>query len=225
MNKTESLIVSLIGISVFTFTGGCSVDTIDTEKEMTDTNFRQEMESQLVDDNGNPYTLVKNSDGTETATFEDGSSITFKRDFNGELELVEVMTSNETENDDEAIAFGLGLLSGIATSYFLLNGYNAQQGYLSGNKYILKDKPSYVSDINHRRDLLSNYANNHKEKQNTGSSVVPFVSSNSTNHNSSSSASINSTSNNKTTSPNIVSKPSVNAKGGFGSVGVRSAVS
>ena len=45
-------------------------------------------EQQLKDDNGDVYSLINNGDGTETAKYEDGREVTFKRDDNGNLNFI-----------------------------------------------------------------------------------------------------------------------------------------
>ena len=42
----------------------------------------------LLDDEGREYTLTQNADGTETATYEDGRSVTVKREENGSLRYI-----------------------------------------------------------------------------------------------------------------------------------------
>ena len=79
-----------------------------------------------MDDNGKKYTLHQNDDGTETAKYEDGQQVTFKRDEQGNLNYVSGAT---------------GLLAGLAAGYFLFHGFNPPAGTWNSasNRYAISE--------------------------------------------------------------------------------------
>ena len=66
------------------------------------------------DEKGAEYTLTENEDGTETATYEDGSYVTFRREEDGSLKY---------------IAGTAGLLAGLAAGYYAFHGLSGGGGY------------------------------------------------------------------------------------------------
>ena len=80
--------------------------------------------SYIEDDNGERYQLIENPDGTETARYQNGKEVTFKRDDDGNLTF---------------LSGAAGLLGGLAAGYYLHKGLSApQNGYYdsSSNRYI-----------------------------------------------------------------------------------------
>ena len=107
--KTARILAAFTAASVAVVTAGCIGDedcaSLDYEYE----------DEQMVDDAGNPYTLHRNEDGTETAAYDDGKEVTFRRDENNNLNFVSGTA---------------GLLSGMAMGYFLFHGLQpSQPGY------------------------------------------------------------------------------------------------
>ncbi|SEA14258.1 hypothetical protein [Selenomonas ruminantium] len=94
----------------------------------------------LLDDEGREYTLTQNADGTETATYEDGRSVTVKREENGSLRY---------------ISGAEGLIAGLAAGYYMFHGlsggtggrYSVVQGRYIPNGPVqpLKEKDDYRS--------------------------------------------------------------------------------
>ena len=69
--KTARILAAFTAASVACVAAGCS-----DEDESASLDYEYEDE-QLVDDAGNPYTLHRNEDGTETAIYDDGREVTF----------------------------------------------------------------------------------------------------------------------------------------------------
>lgn len=111
--KTARILAAFTAASVACVAAGCS-----DEDESASLDYEYEDE-QLVDDAGNPYTLHRNEDGTETAVYDDGREVTFRRDENNNLNF---------------ISGTAGLLSGLAMGYFLFHGLQpSQPGYYDKN--------------------------------------------------------------------------------------------
>lgn len=110
--KTARILAAFTAASVACVAAGCSDD------ELASLDYEYEDE-QMVDDAGNPYTLHRNEDGTETAVYDDGREVTFRRDENNNLNF---------------ISGTAGLLSGLAMGYFLFHGLQpSQPGYYDKN--------------------------------------------------------------------------------------------
>ena len=111
--KTARILAAFTAASVACVAAGCS-----DEDESASLDYEYEDE-QMVDDAGNPYTLHRNEDGTETAVYDDGREVTFQRDENNNLNF---------------ISGTAGLLSGLAMGYFLFHGLQpSQPGYYDKN--------------------------------------------------------------------------------------------
>ena len=111
--KTARILAAFTAASVACVAAGCS-----DEDELASLDYEYEDE-QMVDDAGNPYTLHRNEDGTETAVYDDGREVTFRRDENNNLNF---------------ISGTAGLLSGLAMGYFLFHGLQpSQPGYYDKN--------------------------------------------------------------------------------------------
>ena len=67
----------------------------------------------LIDDEGDEYTLTQNEDGSETATYADGRTVTIKREENGTLRYL-----HGTE----------GLIAGLAAGYYMFHGLSGGAG-------------------------------------------------------------------------------------------------
>ena len=111
--KTARILAAFTAASVACVAAGCS-----DEDELASLDYEYEDE-QMVDDAGNPYTLHRNEDGTETVVYDDGREVTFRRDENNNLNFVSGTA---------------GLLSGLAMGYFLFHGLQpSQPGYYDKN--------------------------------------------------------------------------------------------
>lgn len=133
LSKKTLSIMSMVMLSSL-FLAGCS-DTVGNDEEYDD--------QSMIDDNGDSYVLHHNENGTETANYEDGKSVTFKKDDDGNL---------------SPVAGTAGLLGGLAAGYFLFHGYNNNGGYYDNtkNKYISNDKPQKI-DRDDRNKQFSSY--------------------------------------------------------------------
>ena len=68
---------------------------------------KQVQGEKLTDENGRTYYLIKNPDGTETARYENGEEVTFRRDENDNLHYISGMSN---------------LLPLMMMSYFMFHG-------------------------------------------------------------------------------------------------------
>ena len=176
-------------------------------------------EQQLKDDNGDVYSLINNGDGTETAKYEDGREVTFKRDEDGNLNF---------------ISGAAGLLGGLAAGYFLFHGFNSPKGSFNSStgRYTVSEPLNRLSDDERRKRVKSyvpsnsrlnsteNY-NKVKDDKLSGGSGSTAKSSSSKSSSSSSKSEAKSSSSSSKNSNSTVS----GTKSGFGSAGARSAAS
>ena len=220
--KTKKLLLKALSISTIVSTTllftGCS-DSNDSEVISLEDTYQEyqsgESEPILMDDEGRKYKLHLNEDGSETAIYESGEEITFKRDGDtGELRLLSV----NGDSSEELLSTSVGLLAGLATGYFLFNGYQSPVGSISGSSYVPSSRPAIMSSFDRQKQWES-YLSQAKDKERvSGGAAVPF-----NNPNNSNSASSGATS----SKPKVdLSKSTTNqsstAKSGFGSVGARS---
>ena len=209
-SKTTCVLIStFVAVSA----AGCSSD----QEQYVDENYDS---TSLVDDNGKSYTLTKNSDGTETAKYDDGQQVTFKRDGDGNLNFV---------------SGAAGLMAGLAAGYFLFHGLSPSSGHFdsSSNRYISNERPRTMS-VQERNDRLSKYKEDKdsgvrgataKTNTATSNSAASSSSANSKSFSTSSASNSSSKSNASTSTNSNSSKSSVSnsgAKSGFGSAGARS---
>ena len=181
-------------------------------------------EQQLKDDNGDVYSLINNGDGTETAKYEDGREVTFKRDEDGNLNF---------------ISGAAGLLGGLAAGYFLFHGFNSPKGSFNSStgRYTVSEPLNRLSDNERRKRVKSyvpsnsrlnsteNYNKVNKDDKSSGGSTARSSSfSNSSSSNNSSSSSKSEAKSSSFSSKNSNSTVS-GTKSGFGSAGARSAAS
>ena len=113
--------------------GGCSDETENPVPAETQQNLAGQ---RLTDDNGVEYTLIDNGDGTETARYDDGRSVTFRRQEDGSLDF---------------LSGTAGLIAGMAAGYFMFHGFSSPSGNWNAaqNRYT-------VSEPLQRRDNNSN---------------------------------------------------------------------
>ena len=119
--KTQYLIGAFIATALIV--GGCGDDTAETPAQ---TKENEVIGQRLKDDNGVEYTLIDNGDGTETAKYDDGRSVTFRRQEDGSLDFV---------------SGAAGLIAGMAAGYFLFHGLNSGGGTwdASRNRYTVNE--------------------------------------------------------------------------------------
>ena len=113
MNKTKYLVATFLATALLI--SGCSdSENVEENPEPAETSQSQNLAGQrLTDDNGMEYTLIDNGDGTETARYDDGRSVTFQRQEDGSLDYL----------------YGVaGLMAGMAAGYYLFHGFSRPAG-------------------------------------------------------------------------------------------------
>ena len=120
--KTQYLIGAFIATALII--SGCGDDTAETPAQ---TKANEVIGQRLKDDNGVEYTLIDNGDGTETARYDDGRAVTFRRQEDGSLDFV---------------SGAAGLIAGMAAGYFLFHGLSNSGGGTwdaSRNRYTVNE--------------------------------------------------------------------------------------
>lgn len=200
-NRNIAIFLSAAMLSAVSLTG-CGSDISENNADQQSNNTDNASDSSqdeagnygsqnLVDDNGNEYTLTQNSDGTETARYNDGQEVTMRRHDDGSIDFV---------------SGAAGLIGGLAAGYLLFHGLGGGSGAYnaSTHRYIPSTPYQQVSRQERDRRMQSSY--------------VPSSHSSSSSVKSSSSDSSSSAKSNSSSSSSV-------SKGGFGSVGARSAAS
>ena len=214
--KTAAILAMFMATST-AILAGCSSQDQYYSSDISDAAQVNSDKTILRDDDGREYELKKNSDGTETAVYPNGQSVTFRRDDSGNIDYV---------------SGAAGLLGGLVAGYFLFHGLNPPAGSYynsSTNRYISNGRPAYMSK-SERDNRYNSYMNRYKDKDRS-TTVVPPAAANTVNNSSSassapksnatnSSKSNVSSSNNKSSASS--SKSSAPSKSGFGSAGARS---
>ena len=140
-SKTTKLITAFTLTATTLMFSGCGFSSLLNDEDTTshhsssnsDDLYTSDYEDQqLMDDNGKKYTLHQNDSGSETARYEDGQEVTFKRDEHGNLDY---------------ISGSAGLLAGLAAGYFLFHGFNPPAGAWNSatNRYAVSEPLSGVS--------------------------------------------------------------------------------
>lgn len=138
-SKSTSVLLSTFLATSTVMVAGC-----DFDQESTQASEQSPDESMLVDDEGNRYQLIQNDDGTETAVFENGQSVTLQRHEDGSVDYV---------------SGTVGLLAGLLTGYFLFHGLSPAAGGRYdpiSSRYVAADRPSSLS-ASERRERMQNY--------------------------------------------------------------------
>ena len=214
--ETRVLLATFMAVSAGAV-AGCSGEESDSLVS-DDTSYQR-----LKDDSGKEYTLIKNGDGTETAKYDNGESVTFKRDDDGNLNVV---------------AGTAGLLAGLGAGYFLWHGLNPSGAHFDSYTNSYRPSSSVSQDI--KKNGWKKYEKE-KDKNAVGKTGGTAAI---TNNNSSKSTTSNSASSTKSNSTTSTSKPAVTSqsksttpstkssvsgagstKSGFGGAGARSAAS
>ena len=126
MRKTKYLVATFLATALLT--GGCSdSENVEENPAPAETSQTQKLAGQrLTDDNGVEYTLIDNGDGTETARYDDGRSVTFRRQEDGSLDYL----------------YGAaGLIAGMAAGYYLFHGFSSPAGTWNSatNRYTVSE--------------------------------------------------------------------------------------
>ena len=115
-SKTAAILAAFTAISAPLMLSGCGQE-------------KQQQGEALTDDQGRTYHLIKNEDGTETARYDNGEEVTFRRDEDNNLNYVSGMSS---------------LLPMMLASYFLFHGIGGYSGHYDRNTgNVLNNKPAY----------------------------------------------------------------------------------
>lgn len=202
MNKTKYLVGAFVATALLM--GGCGDE--ETTEVPTNAQTTQKLAGQrLTDDNGVEYTLIDNGDGTETARYDDGRSVTFRRQDDGSLDF---------------LSGTAGLIAGMAAGYFLFHGFSRPAGNwdASRNRYTVSEplKPSTTpaNASNTAKPATNSTATNSTAKPAATTAVTP----NTTAANSNSKVNLS-----KDNAPKTSAATSSNssAKSGFGTAGAR----
>ena len=176
---------------------GCGDEEVPQAEERDDyENFAGDV---LTDEAGREYKLHDNGDGTETARYANGDSVTFRRD----------------EGGLSFLSGTAGLLAGLAAGYFIHRGLSGGHGgyYDANRKRYVASEP--VRPL--KKDKEDKNSFNYRSSSGSRSSSKNSSEAGKAAAKSSAAAAKNSATGN--------TKSSVSAKSGFGSAGARSASS
>ena len=209
MRKTKYLVGTFLATALLI--GGCSDSETVEETAPAETTQTQKLAGQrLTDDTGVEYTLIDNGDGTETARYDDGRSVTFQRQEDGSLNY---------------LAGAAGLIAGMEAGYYLFHGFSSPAGTWNSatNRYT-------VSEPLQRRDNTNVGGAGTAGRTSTTANTSTPNSSTAANSNSKVNLSKETATPNSSTAANSNSKvnlskesttSSSSAKTGFGSAGAR----
>ena len=170
-----------------------SVSNSEAESKQVASNYQDQ---ELLDDNGNKYTLHKNQDGSETARYEDGKEVTFKRDEQGNI--------NHQSGDSS-------LLPGLLMGYLLFSGLSPSGGTWNSAGNYVSNAPM--------KPISQEVRNANMQKYTPAGGKIQDITPSKSNGSGGSGFAKGSGSSNR-------AKSSVgNVKSGFGSAGARSAAS
>lgn len=116
-SKTACILAAFTAVSAPLMLAGCGQEAVKGDA--------------LTDENGRTYHLIKNEDGTETAKYDNGEEVTFRRDENDNLNYISGMSS---------------LLPMMMMSYFMfhgLGGYHGTYDRSTGN-VLNNNRPGYT---------------------------------------------------------------------------------
>ena len=193
-SKTKYLVGTFLATALLM--GGCFSD--DEAENSVPAETQQNLAGQrLTDDNGVEYTLIDNGDGTETARYDDGRSVTFRRQEDGSLDF---------------LSGTAGLIAGMAAGYFMFHGFSSPAGNWNAaqNRYT-------VNEPLQRRDSTTagGAATSNRNSTTQNSSTATNANSNTANSNSKVNLSTAPKTNVNSSSSNS------SAKTGFGTAGAR----
>ena len=193
---TKALALFTIMATTVSLTG-CGDEEVPQAEESDDyENFAGDV---LTDEAGREYKLHDNGDGTETARYANGDSVTFRRD----------------EDGLSFLSGTAGLLAGLAAGYFIHRGLSGGHGgyYDANRKRYVASEP--VRPL--KKDKEDKNSSNYRSSSGSRSSSKNTSEAGKAAAKSSAAAAKNSATGN--------TKSSVSAKSGFGSAGARSASS
>jgi hypothetical protein len=196
IRTTKALALFTVMAATVSFSG-CGDEEVPQAEERDDyENFAGDV---LTDEAGREYKLHDNGDGTETARYANGDSVTFRRD----------------EGGLSFLSGTAGLLAGLAAGYFIHRGLSGGHGgyYDANRKRYVASEP--VRPL--KKDKEDKNSSNYRSSSGSRSSSKNSSEAGKAAAKSSAAAAKNSATGN--------TKSSVSAKSGFGSAGARSASS
>ena len=196
IRTTKALALFTVMATTVSFSG-CGDEEVPQAEERDDyENFAGDV---LTDEAGREYKLHDNGDGTETARYANGDSVTFRRD----------------EDGLSFLSGTAGLLAGLAAGYFIHRGLSGGHGgyYDANRKRYVASEP--VRPL--KKDKEDKNSSNYRSSSGSRSSSKNSSEAGKAAAKSSAAAAKNSATGN--------TKSSVSAKSGFGSAGARSASS
>ena len=196
IRTTKALALFTVMATTVSFSG-CGDEEVPQAEERDDyENFAGDV---LTDEAGREYKLHDNGDGTETARYANGDSVTFRRD----------------EGGLSFLSGTAGLLAGLAAGYFIHRGLSGGHGgyYDANRKRYVASEP--VRPL--KKDKEDKNSSNYRSSSGSRSSSKNSSEAGKAAAKSSAAATKNSATGN--------TKSSVSAKSGFGSAGARSASS
>jgi hypothetical protein len=196
IRTTKALALFTVMATTVSFSG-CGDEEVPQAEERDDyENFAGDV---LTDEAGREYKLHDNGDGTETARYANGDSVTFRRD----------------EGCLSFLSGTAGLLAGLAAGYFIHRGLSGGHGgyYDANRKRYVASEP--VRPL--KKDKEDKNSSNYRSSSGSRSSSKNSSEAGKAAAKSSAAAAKNSATGN--------TKSSVSAKSGFGSAGARSASS
>jgi hypothetical protein len=196
IRTTKALALFTVMATTVSFSG-CGDEEVPQAEERDDyENFAGDV---LTDEAGREYKLHDNGDGTETARYANGDSVTFRRD----------------EGGLSFLSGTAGLLAGLAAGYFIHRGLSGGHGgyYDANRKRYVASEP--VRPL--KKDKEDKNSSNYRSSSGSRSS--------SKNSSEAGKAAAKSSASSAKNSATGSTKSSVSAKSGFGSAGARSASS
>lgn len=196
IRTTKALALFTVMATTVSFSG-CGDEEVPQAEERDDyENFAGDV---LTDEAGREYKLHDNGDGTETARYANGDSVTFRRD----------------EGGLSFLSGTAGLLAGLAAGYFIHRGLSGGHGgyYDANRKRYVASEPVRPLKKDKEDKNSSNYRSSSSSRSSSKSSSEAGKA-----------AAKSSAAPAKSSAPGST-KSSVSAKSGFGSAGARSASS
>ena len=196
IRTTKALALFTVMAATVSFSGCGDEEVPQAEASDDYENFAGDV---LTDEAGREYKLHDNGDGTETARYANGDSVTFRRD----------------EDGLSFLSGTAGLLAGLAAGYFIHRGLSGGHGgyYDANRKRYVASEP--VRPL--KKDKEDKNSSNYRSSSGSRSSSKNSSEAGKAAAKSSAAAAKNSATGN--------TKSSVSAKSGFGSAGARSASS
>ena len=204
MRKTKYLVGTFLATALLI--SGCSdSENVEENPAPVENSQTQKLAGQrLTDDNGMEYTLIDNGDGTETARYDDGRSVTFQRQEDGSLSY---------------LAGAAGLIAGMAAGYYLFHGFSSPAGTWNSatNRYTVSEP------LQRRENTSGAYTSRPASNANssTPNSSTAANSNSKVNLSKEGTPSSSASSSNSKVNLSKESAPSSSAKSGFGGAGAR----